>query len=87
MKRMKRIIISLAMVALSAQSLFALEVSLGASGWYNWWRPAWHEGIWRMTYYSPPATTVLVYHVRGPRFFTEGDFFGGPSLSVRFLER
>lgn len=74
------------MLILSAQAAFSapVDLSIGGTAWYIWWKPAWADA---------KATTTAI--VQGPGLFTEDshDFqpgsnvMAGPIVSIGFLER
>ncbi len=85
MKRFHFIFIAVSAILMHAPAAFAaVDLSIGGTAWYIWWKPAWSDAR---------ATSVAL--VPRPVLFTENatDFkpssnvMGGPILSIGFLQR
>jgi hypothetical protein len=82
----KTLLISMLLTALFINNARAsVDISLGGTAWYNWWQPAWRDGIVVNNFILATAPSFLLgstYHDHHD-FAPRSNFMAGPALAIR----
>lgn len=67
-------------------ALFAnVDLSIGGTCWYTWWKPAWYQA---KLYTVDSINENLFYRIEdASNFRTSSNFMGGPTLTLSFSDR
>jgi len=85
MKRFRFILIVVSAILIHAPAAFAtVDLSIGGTAWYIWWKPAWSDA--RATSIAFPPKPVL-FTENAADFKPNSNVMAGPILSIGFLQR
>lgn len=88
MKRFTATAILGIMLILPARSAIAapVDLSIGGTAWYIWWKPAWADAKSAMRVISP-APAAIIMAEDAADFKTGSNAMAGPVISIGFLDR
>ncbi len=88
MKRNSITALLAAALILGAQAAIAapVDLSIGGTAWYIWWKPAWSDSKSSMRVLSP-APALIVMSEDASDFKPSSNVMAGPIISIGFLER
>jgi hypothetical protein len=85
MKRVLPVIAVLFSLVLPCRLLASVDLSIGGTAGYIWWKPAWHDSKSYLRYATTGMATAGLFYLEDVSDFrTAGNVMGGPVLHLRF---